>query len=103
MLRTGIDFTTVRETQAVVVGPTLELVMKIHHEACKLSYNTTINPVVVYDGIGYQRDQVEKGAHMIIGTPGWLLDFVRQQKASRSFISCIRLKLISYRKCGIYF
>ena len=87
MLRNGIEgsaFSAVQEPQAIIVGPTRELVMQIHHEARKFSRDTMINPVVVYGGVsvGYQLREVEKGAHMIIGTPGRLLDFVRKGKVS---------------------
>jgi len=83
MLCNGIDgsaFSVVQEPQAVIVGPTRELVTQIHHEARKFSYDTMIRPVVVYGGVtsGYQAREVAKGAHMVVGTPGRLIDFVRR-------------------------
>jgi len=83
MLRNGIEgsvFSIVQEPQAIIVGPTRELVTQIHHEACKFSYNTLIRPVVVYGGVtsNYQAREVGKGAHLVVGTPGRLIDFVRR-------------------------
>ena len=83
MLRDGVDgsaFSLIQEPRAVIVGPTRELVTQIHHEARKFAYNTLIKSVVVYGGVstGYQAREVSKGAHMVVGTPGRLMDFVRR-------------------------
>jgi len=83
MLRNGIEggaFSVVQEPQAIIVGPTRELVTQIHHEARKFAYNTIARSVVVYGGVtsGYQAREIGKGAHMVVGTPGRLMDFVRR-------------------------
>lgn len=83
MLRNGIaggTFSVIQEPQTVVIGPTRELVTQIHHEACKFAYNTMARSVVVYGGVSsnFQAREVAKGAHMVVGTPGRLMDFVRR-------------------------
>jgi len=83
MLRNGIDGGTIpviQEPQTVVIGPTRELVTQIHHEACKFAYNTMARSVVVYGGVSsnHQAREVAKGAHIVVGTPGRLMDFVRR-------------------------
>ena len=83
MLRNGIDggsFSVIQEPQTIIVGPTRELVTQIHREACKFAYNTVARSVVVYGGVSsnYQAREVGKGAHMVVGTPGRLMDFVRR-------------------------
>uniref|UniRef100_A0AAT9FG49 RNA helicase n=1 Tax=Enchytraeus japonensis TaxID=228735 RepID=A0AAT9FG49_9ANNE len=85
MLRNGIEgssFTEVQEPQAIIVGPTRELVSQIHTEARKFSYNTIVRPVVVYGGVQtfHQLSDIAKGAHMVVGTPGRLLDFIGRGK-----------------------
>jgi len=87
MLRNGIEggqFSVVQEPQTVIVGPTRELVTQIQHEARKFSYNTLIRSVVVYGGVtsSYQAREVAKGAHLVVGTPGRLMDFVRREYVS---------------------
>jgi superfamily II DNA/RNA helicase len=71
--------------QAIVVGPTRELVIQIHHEARKFAYNTMIRSVVTYGGTSKmsQRQQLCQGAHIVVGTPGRLLDFIKEGVVSR--------------------
>nr|BAE93269.1 RNA helicase [Tubifex tubifex] len=83
MLRNGVEggqFSVVQEPQAIIVGPTRELVTQIYNEARKFAHNTMVRPVVVYGGVttGYQAREVSKGAHLVVGTAGRLLDFIRK-------------------------
>jgi len=87
MLRNGIDgsaFSVVQEPQAIIVGPTRELVTQIQHEARKFAYDTMIRSVVVYGGVtsSHQARDVAKGAHLVVGTPGRLMDFIRKEYVS---------------------
>jgi len=88
MLRNGIEgsaFSVIQEPQAIIVGPTRELVTQIQREARKFAYNTIIRSVVVYGGVtsSHQAREVAKGAHLVVGTPGRLMDFVRRNYVSR--------------------
>lgn len=67
-----------------MVGPTRELVVQIHHEARKFSYGTMIRSVVVYGGVStrYQINELQKGAHIVIGTPGRLMDVIEKRIVS---------------------
>ena len=78
----GSQFSEIQEPQVIIVGPTRELVTQIHAEARKFAHGTMVRPVVVYGGVAtsHQLREVEKGAHMIIGTPGRLLDFIGRGK-----------------------
>jgi len=94
MLRNGIDgsaLTVVQEPQTIVIGPTRELVNQIYHEARKFAYNTIIRSVVVYGGvtIRHQASDVARGAHLVVGTPGRLMDFVRRGYVSHPEICCL--------------
>ena len=87
MRRAGVSgsaFSDIQEPQAIVVGPTRELVVQIHHEARKFSYNTMIRSVVVYGGVStrHQINELQKGAHIVIGTPGRLLDVIEKRIVS---------------------
>jgi len=84
MRRTGVTgsaFSEIQEPQAIVVGPTRELVVQIHREARKFAYGTMIRSVVVYGGtsVRYQITELQKGAHIVIGTPGRLWDVIEKR------------------------
>jgi len=84
MIRNGIEgstFSAIQEPQTIIVGPTRELVNQIQHEARKFAYNTVVRSVVVYGGVttSHQAREISKGAHLVVGTPGRLMDFVRRQ------------------------
>jgi len=82
---TGSAFSDIQEPQAIVVGPTRELVAQIHREARKFAYNTMIRACVAYGGasVSYQRNEIQKGTHILVGTPGRLLDFIEKRVVSR--------------------
>ncbi|MGF7048918.1 ATP-dependent RNA helicase DeaD, partial [Paenibacillus sp. DS2015] len=62
--------------QALIVAPTRELALQITEEARKLARNTDIKILAVYGGqdVEKQLRKLEGGRHLIIGTPGRLLD-----------------------------
>jgi len=62
--------------QVLVLVPTRELANQVWNEAQTLFGNTGLRSVAVYGGVGYgaQNDALKKGAHVVIGTPGRVLD-----------------------------
>jgi ATP-dependent RNA helicase DeaD len=64
------------KTQALVMVPTRELAHQVAVEAEQLGRATGVNSVAVYGGVGYhdQETAFDKGAHLVIGTPGRVLD-----------------------------
>ncbi|TLY61916.1 MAG: DEAD/DEAH box helicase [Gammaproteobacteria bacterium] len=67
--------------RALVVAPTRELAVQIHHDAEILGRHTGFKHAVVYGGIDYekQRRQLEEGVDVLIGTPGRLIDYLKQR------------------------
>src|SRR4030088_3297727 len=65
---------------ALIVAPTRELAVQIHHDAEILGRHTGFRQAVVYGGIDYdkQRRQLEDGIDVLIGTPGRLIDYFKQ-------------------------
>ncbi len=61
--------------QALVLLPTRELAKQVADEAKMLS-GGSVRTVAVYGGVGYgpQLDAFNKGAHLVVGTPGRILD-----------------------------
>lgn len=66
----------------LVVAPTRELADQIQKESIKFAYCTGIKSVAVYGGVafGHQARQLEAGVHMVVGTPGRLLDVLNRGK-----------------------
>ncbi|KAL2219236.1 DEAD/DEAH box RNA helicase [Thermoascus aurantiacus ATCC 26904] len=66
------------EPLVLVVAPTRELSTQIFDEARRLCYRSMLRPCVVYGGapLREQREELQKGCDILIGTPGRLLDFM---------------------------
>jgi ATP-dependent RNA helicase RhlB len=66
--------------RALIVAPTRELAVQIHHDAETLGRHTGLRHAVVYGGIDYdkQRRTLEAGIDVLIGTPGRLIDYYKQ-------------------------
>ncbi|MBK8432484.1 MAG: DEAD/DEAH box helicase [Chloroflexi bacterium] len=62
--------------QALILVPTRELAVQVQAEGEMLSRGTGVNIVAVYGGVKYegQIKAFKKGAHIIVGTPGRVLD-----------------------------
>ena len=62
--------------QALVLVPTRELARQVFGEAEALGAGSGIRQVAVYGGVGYgpQLDAFKEGAHLVVGTPGRILD-----------------------------
>ncbi len=66
--------------QALIIAPTRELADQIYHEALRLGKFTGYRLLAVYGGIDYQKqmDTLQKGVDVLIGTPGRLIDYYKQ-------------------------
>lgn len=67
--------------RALIVAPTRELAVQIHHDAEILGKHTGLKHAVVFGGVDYekQRKQVAEGVDVLIGTPGRLIDYMKQR------------------------
>lgn len=67
--------------RALVIAPTRELVLQIEAEARILGGPAGFRIVPVFGGVDYdkQRRQVSGGVDMLIGTPGRLIDYLKQE------------------------
>ncbi|WP_440054698.1 ATP-dependent RNA helicase RhlB [Pseudoalteromonas sp. T1lg65] len=66
--------------RAIIMAPTRELAIQIHKDAQVIAPSCGLNLALVYGGEDYekQRAQLEKGADILIGTTGRLIDFYKQ-------------------------
>ena len=78
----GSQFSDVQAPQAICIAPTRELAKQIHQEAHKFSFKTMLRAVVCYGGanVMHQSNQIKKGCHLLVATPGRLIDFVERGK-----------------------
>lgn len=78
-----------KQVQALILCPTRELCLQIAKDI--ESYTTQMNKLktlAVYGGtsIGKQRKQLQKGVHIVVGTPGRTLDLIRRKSLDVSNI-----------------
>lgn len=79
---TSSSFSPVQEPLALVVAPTRELAVQIFSDAKRFTHGTMLRPVVLYGGtsLGHQLRNVEQGSHIVVGTPGRLIDVINKGK-----------------------
>lgn len=67
--------------RALVVAPTRELAVQIHKDAAVLGRHTGLKLAVVFGGTDYdkQRQTLSDGVDVLIGTPGRIIDYFKQQ------------------------
>ena len=64
----------------LIIAPTRELVVQIEADARLLGGHTGLQILSVYGGIDYnkQRDALRDGCDILVGTPGRLIDYLKQ-------------------------
>ncbi len=62
--------------QALILAPTRELARQVARDGQLLADETNVRVTAVYGGVAYgpQLDALKKGAHIVVGTPGRILD-----------------------------
>ncbi len=65
---------------ALILAPTRELALQIQADARLLGKYLPFRAVAIYGGVGYQKqvDALRRGAHLVIATPGRLIDLMKQ-------------------------
>lgn len=68
------------QPRALILAPTRELAIQIHKDAEVLGKHTGLKLGLVFGGTGYeqQRQQLQDGVDILIGTPGRLIDYFKQ-------------------------
>ena len=67
--------------RALILAPTRELVVQIHQDALLLGKHCGFSIQAAYGGVDYnkQREALRTGVDVLIGTPGRLIDFLKQK------------------------
>src|SRR5512138_2733159 len=70
-----------RKASALVMTPTRELALQVAAELADLAKYKDIRVVTVYGGasMGDQKDALDAGAEIVVGTPGRIYDFIRRK------------------------
>lgn len=72
---------SIKDTQALVLSPTRELALQVAEQLTLLGKKKGIRVITIYGGASYrtQIEGVRKGAHIVVATPGRLVDFLEQK------------------------
>ena len=78
-------------TQALVLVPTRELALQVATDAELLGRTTGVRSIAVYGGVGYgeQLEAFKEGAHLVIGTPGRILDHLMRRSLVLDHLSML--------------
>jgi len=70
-----------RQPRALILAPTRELVVQIEKDAQQLGVECGFTIQAIYGGVDYmlQRNALREGADVVIGTPGRLIDYLKQK------------------------
>jgi ATP-dependent RNA helicase RhlE len=70
--------------RALVLEPTRELAQQVYDAVCAYASHTNLRVALLYGGVRYgkQREQLDRGADIVIATPGRLIDFLGQKALS---------------------
>lgn len=73
--------TDTRDTQALILTPTRELARQVGDVLTALAKNTGIRVTLLYGGVGYgpQEEAMRRGSHIVVGTPGRVLDHLKRR------------------------
>ncbi len=71
---------TIKYPRAIILAPTRELAIQIHKDALLLSKHLNLKFALIYGGTDYQKqlEKVKSNVDVIIGTPGRIIDFYKQ-------------------------
>lgn len=86
----SVDKEMQRSVQVLILCPTRELAMQACEELCKFSkYLPYVKPCAIYGGADIERQitQLKKGANIIVGTPGRVMDHIRRHTLH---LDCLR-------------
>jgi ATP-dependent RNA helicase RhlB len=81
------------QPRALILAPTRELAIQIHHDALVIGKHTGLRLGLAYGGTGYeqQRDDITAGVDILVGTPGRLIDYFKQHVFDLKMLQAIVL------------
>jgi ATP-dependent RNA helicase DeaD len=83
-----------RQTQVLILCPTRELAVQVAEEVAKLaSFKKGVRELPIYGGQSYERQfrGLQQGAHIVIGTPGRVMDHLERKTLDLSGLKMVIL------------
>ena len=82
-----------KNPQGLILVPTRELAIQVQQEILKLKGNSPIKSCSIYGGqnIGIQIKKLKKGVHIVVGTPGRIIDHLQRKTLNLTNISTLVL------------
>ncbi|KAI9485702.1 MAG: P-loop containing nucleoside triphosphate hydrolase protein [Benjaminiella poitrasii] len=83
-IKRGYHFYKKAYPQVLILAPTRELVSQIYKEAKKFCYRSYVRPCVAYGGADIQQQLrlIDRGCHLLVATPGRLVDILERRRLS---------------------
>lgn len=80
LARPAIEGRKANQPRALILAPTRELAIQIHKDAIAIGKFVEFKLGLAYGGTGYeqQRKSLEAGCEILIGTPGRVIDYLKQ-------------------------
>ncbi|RUO99541.1 DEAD/DEAH box helicase [Hyphomicrobium sp.] len=80
-----------KQVSALILAPTRELAVQIDQEVAKLARNMNLRRAVVLGGVskGPQINALKRGVHILVATPGRLLDHVNMRSCDLSGVQTL--------------
>jgi len=87
----GAKAASPRHPRALILAPTRELVVQIEKDAQLLGRHAGFTIQAIYGGVDYmkQRSALKEGTDVVIGTPGRLIDYLKQKVYSLTGIEVL--------------
>src|SRR5262245_6594131 len=82
-----------RQPQSLVLTPTRELALQVNDSLMAFSRKTGVRSVAIFGGVGMQPqvDALKRGVHIVVATPGRLIDHMEQRHVDLSAIQILTL------------
>jgi len=83
----------IRNVQGLVLEPTRELAIQTAEHISQICKHTALKVLPVYGGNSIQRQiyELERGVHIVVGTPGRIMDHLRRRTLDLSAVSVVVL------------
>jgi ATP-dependent RNA helicase RhlE len=80
-----------RRPRALVLTPTRELALQVNEALMGFGRKTGLRSLAIFGGVGMQPqiDALRRGVHMVVATPGRLIDHMEQQNVDLSAIEIL--------------
>jgi len=91
VLRANATSPKPRQPRALVLTPTRELALQVNESILGFSRKTGLRSVAIFGGVGMQPqiDALKRGVHIVVATPGRLIDHMEQRNVDLSAIEIL--------------